>query len=135
MDGSGRKTLLNSPCPAGLAIDYPSRPRRLYWCDVKSHSIESATLDGKDRRVIRRFVGGEIRPYHIDIFEDTLYITTFQSNRILKLNKFGKGNHTDITQGPQRAADILLVQSNKQKLCKSLVVIDKGLSSLRTLLA
>ena len=56
MDGSGRKTLVYSPCPAGITIDYPAR--RLYWTDVKSHSIETTTLDGKDRRIIKRFATG-----------------------------------------------------------------------------
>lgn len=59
MDGTHRKVLLTSPCPAGLTIDYAANPKRLYWSDIKSHSIESATLYGKDRRVIRRFLGGK----------------------------------------------------------------------------
>jgi len=65
-------------------------------------------------------IAAEYKPYHIDLFEDTLYITTYHSNRILKMNKFGKGNHTDITQGLMNAADVVIIQSKKQRRSRHL---------------
>lgn len=38
----------------------------------------------------------------------------YQSNDILRTNKFGRGNITYIAQGLTRASDIVIVQENKQ---------------------
>lgn len=38
----------------------------------------------------------------------------YQSNDILRTNKFGRGNVTYIAQGLTRASDIVIVQENKQ---------------------
>ncbi|CAG7828356.1 unnamed protein product [Allacma fusca] len=113
MDGSNRKTLVYSPCPAGITIDYPAK--RLYWTDVKSLSVETTTLDGKDRQLIKKFSGTDIKPYKIDVFEDTLFITTYQSNRIIKMDKFGRTDITYITQGGQKASDVVIIQTYKQR--------------------
>ncbi|UYV74686.1 LRP6 [Cordylochernes scorpioides] len=50
MDGSGRRAIVSSRLawPNGLAIDLPAE--RLYWADAKHHIIESAGLDGQNRR-------------------------------------------------------------------------------------
>lgn len=57
MDGSGRKTIVETGVqwPTGLTIDYPTG--RFYWADPKNHVIECALLDGKDRHVVRKFTG------------------------------------------------------------------------------
>ena len=55
----------------------------------------------------------------MEVFEDSLYVSTYQTNNIIKLNKFGHGNLTFLIQGLNRASDILIVQENKQtKNCK-----------------
>nr|CAD7435518.1 unnamed protein product [Timema monikensis] len=54
------------------------------------------------------------KPYKVEVFEDSLYVSTLQTNNILKLNKFGVGNITYLVQGLNRASDILIVQENKQ---------------------
>jgi hypothetical protein len=59
MDGTGRRTLVDTMVqwPTGLAIDYPAR--RLYWTDPKAYTVESVDLNGQDRQVIRRFPQSE----------------------------------------------------------------------------
>lgn len=111
MDGSGKKTLVQSPCPMGLAIDYPAR--RLYWTDIKSHTLETVTLDGRDRRVVKRFKGADMKPSRVDVFEDWVYLTTYHLDKIYKMDKFGREEpHQWKVQG---AADALIIQSNKKR--------------------
>jgi integrin beta 2 len=50
----------------------------------------------------------------VEVFEDNLYVSTYQTNNIIKLNKFGHGNLTYLMRGLNRASDILIVQDNKQ---------------------
>ncbi|XP_069676734.1 low-density lipoprotein receptor-related protein 1 isoform X1 [Periplaneta americana] len=113
MDGTGRRALVNTMVqwPTGLAIDYPAR--RLYWTDPKAYTVESVDLNGQDRQLIKRFPHRE-KPYKVEVFEDSLYVSTYQTNNIIKLNKFGHGNLTYLVQGLNRASDILIVQENKQ---------------------
>lgn len=52
MDGSDRRTIIVDGIfwPNGLTIDYAAG--RLYWADAKHHVIESANLDGSDRKKV-----------------------------------------------------------------------------------
>ncbi|XP_059475497.1 low-density lipoprotein receptor-related protein 1 isoform X2 [Neocloeon triangulifer] len=114
MDGSDRRTLVDKMVqwPTGLAIDYPSR--RLYWTDPKALTVSSVDLEGKDRHEIKKF-SLEDKPYKIEVFEDSLYISTYRTNNIMKMNKFGLGNWTYLVKGLHRASDILIIQEHKQK--------------------
>lgn len=53
MDGSDRQTIVVDGVfwPNGLTIDYAAG--RIYWADAKHHVIESAHLDGTDRKKVR----------------------------------------------------------------------------------
>lgn len=53
MDGSDRRTIVVDGVfwPNGLTIDYAAG--RIYWADAKHHVIESAHLDGSDRKKVR----------------------------------------------------------------------------------
>lgn len=107
---------MHSLRPTGLAIDYPAQ--RLYFTDMRSLTIESTTLEGKDRQIVKRFPPGWLKPFKLDVFEDTLYFTNYTSNKILRLNKFGKNNVSDITYGVVKASDVVLIQQYKQISCK-----------------
>ena len=52
MDGVQRLVIADKSLfwPNGLAIDYAGG--RIYWADAKHHVIESASLDGQDRKII-----------------------------------------------------------------------------------
>ncbi|XP_067123645.1 low-density lipoprotein receptor-related protein 1 isoform X3 [Centruroides vittatus] len=114
LDGSERSVLVNEDVqwPTGLAIDFAAK--RLYWTDPKAHTVETVNMDGKQRHIVRSFVSDEERPFNIDVFEDFLYITTFPSNAIIKLHKFGHGNITYLVKGLNKASDILIIHENKQ---------------------
>lgn len=53
MDGSGRTEVVNENIfwPNGITIDYPTDT--LYWVDAKKATIESANLDGLERKTVR----------------------------------------------------------------------------------
>ena len=62
-DGAHREILVqdNIRYPTGLAIDYANR--RLYWADPKTATIESVTIDGKDRqRLLHPSLGKFLAP-------------------------------------------------------------------------
>jgi len=65
MDGASRRVLVDNDVlyPTGLAVDYPAR--RLYWADAKTGTIESVSLEGKERVVIRRFRQQEDKPFKV----------------------------------------------------------------------
>ena len=114
LDGGELRPLIQAKIawPAGLAIDYPSS--RLYWTDLKLRSIESARLDdGLLRKTIRQFKPKEARPHRLDVFEDNVYFTTYQHNRIMKVNKFGKGNLTEVAVEVNIISDLVIMQEFK----------------------
>lgn len=86
MDGSLRTVIANSTLfwPNGLTIDYASE--RLYWADAKHHVIESAALDGTNRRTVIN--QGLPHPFALTLFEDELYWTDWYTKSINKANKF-----------------------------------------------
>lgn len=92
--GSQKKRFIseNIEFASGLAIDYPSR--RIYWCDMRKSTIESTTLDGTDRQIVRKFEESDplsqllVSPIKLDVFEDSIYVV-MTNKTIYKLNKFG----------------------------------------------
>lgn len=121
MDGSHKQKLVqeNVEFASGLAIDYPSR--RIYWCDIRKSTIETVTLDGHDRQIVRKFEGMNpfnhlpVSPAKLDIFEDDLYVTT-TNQTIYKINKFGlKKDFEEINNGPYRfkASHIRIIHTFK----------------------
>ncbi|KAL3288606.1 hypothetical protein HHI36_003043 [Cryptolaemus montrouzieri] len=113
MDGNKRRILVNTSLlwPTSITIDYPAE--RLYWSDPKSFVVESIKFDGSDRQVVRHF-NKETKPFKIEIFETSLFVSTYRTHNILKMHKFGLGNITHIGQGLTRISDLLILQENKQ---------------------
>lgn len=90
MDGSGRQTIITEGIywPNGLAIDYTMN--RLYWVDAKHHVIESAGIDGKDRKKIMS--SNLPHPFALTLFEDSLFWTDWATKSISTASKInGKG--------------------------------------------
>ena len=113
LTGNGLTTLVESKMlwPSSLALDYPNL--RLYWTDLKLRTIDSIDLEGKNRQLIRKFHPKEGKPYKLDVFENYVYFSTYQHNKILKINKFGKGNVSEIAEEITRISDITIMQVNK----------------------
>lgn len=60
------------------------------------------------------------KPNKIEVFEDYLYVTTYKTNNIIKLHKFGQRDPVYLVKGLNRASDIVIVQEHKQTVnCKS----------------
>ncbi|CAH2009923.1 unnamed protein product [Acanthoscelides obtectus] len=113
MDGYKRKVLINTGIlwPTGLAIDHPTS--RLYWADPKTMTIESILFDGTDRHTVKHFEAG-IKPFKLEIFEDSMFFSTYHEHDIIRMNKFGQGDMFYLLQGSTRISDILILQEQKQ---------------------
>lgn len=115
MDGTLRKLIIveNIICPSGLSLDYPTST--LYFVDTKLKTLESISVNGDNRRVIKAFFKESFRPHRVEIFEDFAYISLYQDENVLRINKFGRGEVKSIVQGTRsRISDIVIVQENKQ---------------------
>lgn len=107
MDGYKKQKLVsaNIEWASGLAIDQTTN--RLYWADYRKSTIETCLLmTGGDRHVIREMYDYS-KPKLLDIFEDSIYVILYNQS-ILKLNKFGRDNGTDVFQGTRgyRSSDL-----------------------------
>ncbi|BET02800.1 low-density lipoprotein receptor [Nesidiocoris tenuis] len=96
MDGTQPKILLMSKrrgeivWPTDLAIDRATG--RLYFADVKRRVIESIDPNGQNKRIIYKAEkGSELIPYKIEVFEDTLYVATHHTNKLISMHKFSMG--------------------------------------------
>ncbi|KAI5726754.1 hypothetical protein M8J76_007920 [Diaphorina citri] len=114
IDGKNKFNLVdnNIQWPTGITIDYPSQ--RLYWADPKARTIESINLNGKDRFVVYHTEDNGYKPYKLEVFEDNLYFSTYRTNNILKINKFGNSDFNVLANNLNRASDVLILQENKQ---------------------
>lgn len=107
MDGYKKQKLVsaNIEWASGLAIDQTTN--RLYWADYRKSTIETCLLmTGGDRHVIREMYDYS-KPKLLDIFEDSIYVILYNQS-ILKLNKFGRDNGTEVFQGTRgyRSSDL-----------------------------
>lgn len=55
------------------------------------------------------------KPFKLEVFEDELYVSTYNTHNVLRMNKFGRGNVTYLALGLPRLSDILIVQENRQE--------------------
>ncbi|KAK8381292.1 hypothetical protein O3P69_018402 [Scylla paramamosain] len=93
LDGSGRQVVIEEGLhwPNGITLDYPTET--LYWVDAKQHVIETAHIDGTNRRTI---LEGLRHPFAITVFEDTLYWTDWLTRSIEKADKRNGQSHTTL---------------------------------------
>lgn len=112
MDASKRRIIVNEKLgyPAGLVIDYEAGDR-LYWCDTKLNTIESAKPDGSDRVIV---IQGELHnPVSLDLFEDQLYWITRETGEIYKQDKFGRGVKVRVKRAIEQVTDIKIYHEKK----------------------
>lgn len=97
MDGKDAKKLISEKLgwPNGLALDWPSG--RIYWVDAKKAKIESARIDGTDRRTIMK---SKLKhPYGLAVFENRIYWSDWDRKRVESADKFTGKNKTVIVNG------------------------------------
>jgi low density lipoprotein-related protein 2 len=86
MDGANRKVVINTKIywPNGLALDIPTQ--RLYFADSKLDYIDFCNYDGTGRQQVLANSHYLLHPHSLSVFEDQIYWTDRQLNRVLKVN-------------------------------------------------
>jgi len=107
MDGTGKKDVVSKDIiwPNGLTLDLVLD--RVYWSDAKKDTVESARMDGSDRRVILDMVAKH--PFSMAVFEDNLYWSDWEMHEIVSCNKFnGKNFRTLVKEAGIRPMGITI---------------------------
>ncbi|XP_053179658.1 pro-epidermal growth factor [Scomber japonicus] len=73
----------NLVSPSGLTIDFTED--RLFWCDQRRGLVETAALDGSDRRALLENQVG--RPFDLAVFEDRLWISDREHQQLRSVHK------------------------------------------------
>ncbi|XP_077257889.1 low-density lipoprotein receptor-related protein 2-like [Temnothorax americanus] len=94
MDGTNRSTIISTKIywPNGLALDIANR--RIYFADSKLDFIDTCLYDGSKRLQVLASSHYLLHPHSLTFFEDTMYWTDRQFNRVLSAHKFKGSNQT-----------------------------------------
>ena len=97
MDGTERSTIINTKIywPNGLALDIANK--RVYFADSKLDFIDSCLYDGTGRIQVLADSHYLLHPHSLTLFEDTMYWTDRQLNRVLSAHKFHGSNQTVVS--------------------------------------
>jgi low density lipoprotein-related protein 2 len=97
MDGTMRKTIINTKIywPNGLTLDIPTQ--RIYFADSKLDFIDFCYYNGTGRQQVLAASHYLLHPHSLSLFEDTLYWTDRQLNRVLSAHKFKGNNQTVVS--------------------------------------
>uniref|UniRef100_A0A158P9R2 EGF-like domain-containing protein n=1 Tax=Angiostrongylus cantonensis TaxID=6313 RepID=A0A158P9R2_ANGCA len=89
MDGSRRRTLINTHTHqvSGIVVDIPAK--RVYWVDPKVDRVESIDYQGSDRRIIAQTMNNVPHPFGLTLFDQYLYWTDWTRLGVVKIEKFG----------------------------------------------
>ena len=85
MDGSSRQAIITTKIywPNGLALDIPTK--RVYFADSKLDFIDFCNYDGTGRQQVVANSHYLLHPHSLYVFEDQIYWTDRQLNRVLKV--------------------------------------------------
>ncbi|XP_048506028.1 low-density lipoprotein receptor-related protein 2 isoform X2 [Athalia rosae] len=97
MDGTSRMTIISTKIywPNGLTLDVATQ--RVYFADSKLDFIDSCLYNGTGRLQILASSHYLLHPHSLTLFEDTLYWTDRQLNRVLSAHKFKGTNQTVVS--------------------------------------
>uniref|UniRef100_T1IUN7 EGF-like domain-containing protein n=1 Tax=Strigamia maritima TaxID=126957 RepID=T1IUN7_STRMM len=97
LDGSGRIAIITTKIywPNGLTVDVVNK--RVYFADSKLDYIDFCNYDGTGRQQVLAKNHYLLHPHSLTIFEDTLYWTDRQLNRVVSCHKFRGDNQTVVT--------------------------------------
>jgi len=118
-DGSNHKSIINTDIvwPNGIAVD--ETLDRIFWTDAQRDTIESADLNGDDRRLV---ISDVYHPFGIAVFEDNVYWSDWHDFRLFTCNKFTGRNIRMLLETPYRMNGISIHYSVFHSLsnpCKS----------------
>lgn len=85
-DGSNRKKLVESQIlwPNALTLDVITK--KIYWLDVKYHTLSAINYDGSGRITLYESPSLINQPFSVDIFEDYLYYSDWKLEAIQRIN-------------------------------------------------
>ena len=88
MDGNQRQIVADTRLqwPNDVTLDLVKR--RIYWVDAKLKLIESADMDGANRRIIISSWNTLDHPFAITTFEDSIFWSDWNKMSLFKANKF-----------------------------------------------
>ncbi|XP_066588132.1 low-density lipoprotein receptor-related protein 2 isoform X2 [Prorops nasuta] len=97
MDGTNRSTIISTKIywPNGLALDIANK--RIYFADSKLDFIDTCLYDGTKRIQVLASSHYLLHPHSLTLFEDTMYWTDRQLNRVLSAHKFHGSNQTVVS--------------------------------------
>lgn len=97
MDGTNRSTIINTKIywPNGLTLD--TTTQRVYFADSKLDFIDFCYYNGTGRQQVLAGSHYLLHPHSLTLFEDTLYWTDRQLNRVLSAHKFKGNNQTVVS--------------------------------------
>lgn len=97
MDGTMRETIINTKIywPNGLTLD--TTTQRIYFADSKLDFIDFCYYNGTGRQQVLASSHYLLHPHSLSLFEDTLYWTDRQLNRVLSAHKFTGVNQTVVS--------------------------------------
>ena len=97
MDGTQRLTIISTKIywPNGLALDIANK--RIYFADSKLDFIDTCLYDGSGRVQVLASSHYLLHPHSLTLFEDTMYWTDRQLNRVLSAHKFHGTNQTVVS--------------------------------------
>ncbi|XP_015126789.1 low-density lipoprotein receptor-related protein 2 [Diachasma alloeum] len=97
MDGTNRSTIISTKIywPNGLALDIANK--RVYFADSKLDFIDTCKYDGSQRIQVLASSHYLLHPHSLTLFEDTMYWTDRQLNRVLSAHKFKGTNQTVVS--------------------------------------
>lgn len=106
MDGEERTTVVteNLAWPNGLSIDI--QRSRIYWNDAKKKVIESADLQGMDRKIIVEKVE---HPYGLAVVDDYIYWSDWQAKALLRAKKNDGSDKKILLDGLEGIMDVRAV--------------------------
>lgn len=97
MDGTNRSTIINTKIywPNGLTLD--TATQRVYFADSKLDFIDFCYYNGSGRQQVLAGSHYLLHPHSLTLFEDTLYWTDRQLNRVLSAHKYKGNNQTVVS--------------------------------------
>lgn len=97
MDGSQRSTIISTKIywPNGLALDVPNK--RVYFADSKLDFIDFCNYDGSGRQQVIANNHYLLHPHSLAVFEDQIYWTDRQLNRVMQARKFLGSNESVVS--------------------------------------
>lgn len=97
MDGTMRETIINTKIywPNGLTLDISTK--RVYFADSKLDFIDFCYYNGTGRQQVLAASHYLLHPHSLSLFEDVLYWTDRQLNRVLSAQKYKGTNQTVVS--------------------------------------